>query len=88
MTRHKIVISVGDLKQTCSACPSQWEGTDAKGNSIYIRYRSGRLQVQQSGILLEQGTTLFYQKVGDDYDGCIDLDQVIELTSGAIVWTR
>jgi hypothetical protein len=33
------------LIQTCSACPSQWEGKTADGQQVYIRYRWGHLSI-------------------------------------------
>lgn len=36
---------VVELKQTCSACPSQWEGSTDDGRCVYIRYRWGTLEV-------------------------------------------
>lgn len=31
------------LRQTCSACPSQWEGRTEDGLDLYVRYRWGQL---------------------------------------------
>jgi hypothetical protein len=39
------MISVTELKQTCRACPSQWEGVTRGGKIIYIRFRWGKLFV-------------------------------------------
>lgn len=36
------------LIKTCSACPTQWEGRDKLGHTIYIRYRHDRLTVSRS----------------------------------------
>jgi len=36
------------LERTCTACPSQWEGTLEDGRMIYIRYRHGVLQISVS----------------------------------------
>jgi hypothetical protein len=33
------------LEKTCTACPSQWEGTLEDGRMIYARYRHGALSV-------------------------------------------
>lgn len=32
-----------ELNQTCTACPSQWEGKTEDGRYVYIRYRGGYL---------------------------------------------
>jgi hypothetical protein len=34
------------LEQTCTACPSQWEGGLEGGGYVYIRYRWGGLTVE------------------------------------------
>jgi hypothetical protein len=39
---------VYDLRRTCIACPSQWEGRINDHGSIYIRYRWGTLTVRLS----------------------------------------
>jgi hypothetical protein len=33
------VIKVAEIRNTCSACPSQWEGRTVDGQVIYIRSR-------------------------------------------------
>ena len=38
-----INLKLKNLKQTCIACPSQWEGELENGKFIYIRYRWGNL---------------------------------------------
>ena len=40
-TTPRIVVT--ELRKTCDACPSQWEGRTADGRHIYIRYRFGDL---------------------------------------------
>jgi len=42
------IIQVYDLRRTCIACPSQWEGRVNDHGSIYIRYRRGWLTVRLS----------------------------------------
>jgi len=41
-------IKIEDLKKTCDACPSQWEGYLEDGRQVYIRYRWSRLSVRIS----------------------------------------
>lgn len=36
------------IENTCTACPSQWEGTLDDGRMIYIRYRHSHLTVSVS----------------------------------------
>jgi len=40
--------SISSIKQTCDACPSQWEGTLKDGRGFYIRYRWGWLSLRIS----------------------------------------
>lgn len=35
-----------ELRRTCFACPSQWEGATEDGEHVYIRYRWGFLSAQ------------------------------------------
>lgn len=39
-------IVVYDVKQTCGACPSSWEGRTEDGREVYARYRWGYLSVR------------------------------------------
>lgn len=41
-------IKVIEVKQTCFACPSQWEGYTEDGRTIYVRFRHGFLSVRLS----------------------------------------
>jgi hypothetical protein len=41
-------IQIYDLRRTCIACPSQWEGRVNDVGSIYIRYRWGQLTARVS----------------------------------------
>jgi len=34
------------IKQTCIACPAQWEGQFADGRPFYVRYRWGYLSIR------------------------------------------
>ncbi len=40
------MIRVKNVKRTCHACPSQWEGTTDDGKPVYARYRWGFLRVE------------------------------------------
>lgn len=50
------------LEQTCGACPSQWEGETDAGAAVYVRFRSGHLDV----------------RVGPGIDEAIDREPVFE----------
>ena len=60
--------------ETCSACPSQWDMWDAKGNYYYVRYRWGWLQVDQG----EVGNAIYGDQLGDNLDGTMSMDVMIE----------
>jgi len=58
------------IKQTCYACPSQWEGMTDDGKDVYIRFRWGSLRLDIDG------KTVAEMNVGDDdINGFIDLSQ-------------
>lgn len=80
----KIVISI---KQTCSACPSQWEGRLIDGDYIYVRYRWGGLGV---GIGKTRNTAIledsFYKSIGDSLDGFLSYEELKEHTKDEFSW--
>jgi len=57
------MIKITELKQTCTACPSQWEGKAEDNSHFYARYRWGTLRVE-----LEQ-RVMITKQIGDDLDG-------------------
>ena len=59
---------ITELTNTCTACPSQWEGKTADGQHVYIRFRGGHGRI---GI----GTTL---------DDAIRSDGIFEWFSGGM----
>ncbi len=40
------MIKIKNLKQTCGACPSQWEFETFDNRMVYVRYRYGYLSVR------------------------------------------
>ena len=40
------MIKVKSITNTCSMCPSQWEGITLDGKKVYVRYRWGYLRVE------------------------------------------
>jgi biotin synthase-related radical SAM superfamily protein len=40
------MLKLKELKQTCSCCPSQWEGTTKEGKYVYIRCDNNELEVE------------------------------------------
>jgi hypothetical protein len=63
------MITVKRIKNTCGACPSQWEGTTESGDSIYIRLRHGSLRVDLKGDTI-------YHSYPDGFDGCMNYEEL------------
>jgi hypothetical protein len=80
---------VYDLRRTCIACPSQWEGRIGDHGSIYIRYRWGVLTVR---ISMTDGNAVavdscFYEddlgrRTGDRLGGYMDTDEMWQALEG------
>ncbi len=73
------------LKQTCVACPSQWEAYTTDGRLVYIRYRWGWLTVQVGKVEMTDTIDvagvdpILKIKLGDGLDGCIEWDRISTL---------
>src|SRR4051794_27890569 len=69
------------LEKTCTACPSQWEGTLADGRTLYARYRGGTLSVGLGQGIDEavrnssSEATFYFEHVGDGLDGFMDFEE-------------
>ena len=84
------VLVIGEITQTCFACPSQWEATLSDGRMLYIRYRWGHLGVCVSKVPTDDGmeavggNRVFGAQLGDEFDGVIGIDEVKALTGQLI----
>lgn len=70
--------------QTCSACPSQWEGTDIFGNEVYIRYRWGYLTIQvanSSEDSVYSTNPVYESEKGDGLDGVLSTSDLAEFVN-------
>ena len=69
-----MIYQVKWLKQTCNACPSQWEGETVCGKPIYIRYRWGALTCTE-----DVGGPNFIERqvIGDSFHGVLEQDEMI-----------
>lgn len=66
-----------NLRQTCYACPSQWEALTEDGQFVYIRYRWGQLTLGVGDTLTEAvGNVSFSKQVGDSLDGAMSIWEV------------
>lgn len=70
------------MKQTCNACPSQWEGELEDGRMLYVRYRGGELSAgvgEDIGAAVKNGRSeeaLFFEHVGDGFDGSMTFEEL------------
>jgi hypothetical protein len=77
-------MKVTEITQTCSACPSQWEGKIEDGRMFYARYRWGCLSVRLSETPTENlyevldGNTLIDLELGDEFDGVLSEGELVE----------
>jgi hypothetical protein len=79
----RAVLEVYDLRRTCIACPSQWEGRIHEHGSVYIRYRWGNLTVRISPTdahAVHADTCLYEDHIGlrsgDRLGGYIETDEL------------
>jgi len=77
-------VEVEEIRQTCTACPSQWEGRTTDERPIYIRYRWGVLSVRlgpPGGDLPSavDGPELYCSEECGDGNGVIELDEVCKV---------
>lgn len=75
------------LKQTCEACPSQWEGKLSDGRKVYIRYRWGTLTVhvgETKAMSIEDTVATFPIAsiiMGSAMDGYLKEEDMLEMLS-------
>lgn len=77
---------VKSCKQTCGACPSQWDIWTTDGQYIYARYRWGKLT-----LTFEVGTPesriLYTENIGDGWNGVLSTQELIDHTSSVLDWS-
>lgn len=79
-------IKLSELRRTCIACPSQWEGRTVNDEPVYIRYRWGYLSVRigEKGGDIEsavRGETIYGKQLGGNLDGSLTEAQMLSATS-------
>ena len=90
MKKQQIIVTT--IKQTCSACPSQWEGTLSDGKMIYVRYRWGYLSIRVSpGPTTDisdavGGEEVFGTDHGEGMDGILTYEELTKISNHVIVW--
>lgn len=83
------MINVIWVQKTCEACPAQWEGLTDDDREVYVRYRWGWLSVLVGNPTIDFSKCeqeVFAKKLGDEYDGCLDYDELRAATVGSIKW--
>lgn len=86
------LLKVIELKQTCNACPSQWDGKTDDGRILYVRYRWGYLSVclgQDTGDEYDgvRGEEIYGESVGDALDGVMEERDMKFHTSYVLDWS-
>jgi len=66
------IIKVKSIHWLGGLCPTQAEGVTENNESIFIKYRDGKLRVDISNFLI------FSKKIGEDKDGDISYDNVVK----------
>jgi hypothetical protein len=74
--------TVTSIKQTCYACPSQWEGKTDEGDEVYIRFRHGGLRLDING------ETEYSEDLSDGLDGFISLEAAVRHMEGYLTLTE
>lgn len=73
---------VDRVVETCSGCPSQWEGKTRDGYRVYARYRYGVLRVYIDG------DVVFTYDSSDPYGGVMSYDELQRHTRHLISWPK
>jgi len=84
---------VTTFKQTCSACPSQWEGKLADGRWLYVRYRWGNLRVGigedwPTAIMNSSHRPIIDEDLGDDLAGVLTTEEMQLHTMLYLDWSH
>ncbi len=77
------------LRQTCSGCPSQWEGYTDKNEPVYIRFRYGYLSVSIGKIdqdieEIYVGNESFGWQIGGGLDGFLSFQELKQKLEGKL----
>lgn len=87
------MIKITKYRQTCIACPTQYECRTDDDRPVYIRYRWGYLSVRIGDKGMDvmnavDGQEIYGQQIGNDLDGLIDLREIKKLTKDVIIWEK
>lgn len=71
---------IKSIKQTCFACPSQFEGYTDDNRYVYVRYRWGHLSIDINDI------EVLSESFGDSMDGVLSYEELKEKTKENFEW--
>ena len=76
------MVKITEIRRTCFACPSQWEGKGESGY-VYIRFRWGTLSVRAGSTIKDAiaGPTIFEWHDEDEYGGFMEYDELRKITA-------
>lgn len=79
------MIKVTEIKRTCLACPSQWEGKAASGY-VYVRFRWGHLRVGVGATVKDaaRAEPIFEWDDADSFNGFMEYDEMKRVTAGVL----
>ena len=72
-----------DIRQTCTACPSQWEGRLSDGRVFYARFRSSNFRVFVGKVPTEDWSSyddldlIYSEFIGDGWDGSMTTNELL-----------
>jgi len=79
-------VKVIELRNTCVACPAQWEGRTEDGKWVYVRYRWGWLSVcvgeGKDVSAAIRGDEVFGKDCGAALDGDMTFQELVQHTPG------
>ena len=79
------MMKVTEIRRTCFACPSQWEGKTESGY-VYIRFRNGTLTVRSGSMIKEAiaAAAIFELQDDDEYGGFMEYAELKGITSAVL----
>lgn len=85
------LLKIVELKNINPGAPSQWQGLDARGLPVYVRYGEGYLSVSvgekgDSVFSAVFGDRVFGEQVGEKSSGEMSFERLKECTAGFLEW--
>jgi hypothetical protein len=82
-----VMIPINNLKQTCTACPSQWEFRTYEDRPVYVRFRWGYLSIRIGNpgcdiMNAVNSNEVIGEQISDGLDGIISWKEVEKRIEG------